>query len=191
MLREPLETGQVAVSRAAYKVIYPAQFQLVGAMNPCPCGYFGHSSGRCRCTLQQRERYGRRLSGPFLDRIDLQWELPSLSPSELMEEVATESSHAVQQRVMAAQSRQWSRQGSNNNSLSGDDLMRFAPLSFSARNLLIQATEGFQLSVRAVHRVWRVARTIADLALQQDVGEDAIAEALRYRGGLPSGMAPR
>ena len=184
MLREPLESGQVAVSRAAHKVIYPARFQLVGAMNPCPCGYRGHPSGRCRCTQPQLERYTRRLSGPFLDRIDLQWELPSLSAEELMAESPGESSGAVRERVITAQERQQERQGMTNEGLGSDALHRVAPLSDQAKKLLLRATDHYELSVRAVHRVWRVARTIADLGAEDGVSESAIAEALQYRTGF-------
>ncbi|WP_298156494.1 YifB family Mg chelatase-like AAA ATPase [Ferrovum sp.] len=184
MLREPLESGQVAVSRAAHKVIYPARFQLVGAMNPCPCGYRGHPAGRCRCTQPQLERYTRRLSGPFLDRIDLQWELPSLTAEELMAESQGESSKIVRQRVISAQERQQERQGMTNESLGSDALHRVAPLSAQARKLLLRAADHYELSVRAVHRVWRVARTIADLGTEESVSESAIAEALHYRTGF-------
>lgn len=184
MLREPLEMGRIAVSRAAYKVNYPARFQLVGAMNPCPCGYRGHPTVSCRCSSTQLTRYTQRLSGPLLDRIDLQVCLPSVSSEEWLSPPLAENSAMVRERVIQAWERQQARQGGSNDLLSGAQLLCHGPLTERANTLLAQAASHFNLSLRAVHRVWRVARTIADLAEQGPLDDCAVGEALRYRQGF-------
>ncbi len=184
MLREPMETGQIAVSRSAYKVVYPAGFQLVGTMNPCPCGYRGHPSLGCRCSPAQLERYLRRLSGPLLDRIDLQVELPSLAGQDWLVQGQSEDSATVRRRVGVAWQRQLQRQGVSNDKLGRQLLQHYAPLTSGASMLIQRATERFELSLRAVHRIWRVARTIADLAGEDVIGESVLAEALCYRTGF-------
>jgi magnesium chelatase family protein len=184
MLREPMETGAITISRAARKLNYPARFQLVGAMNPCPCGYRGHPSGRCHCTPEQVARYARRISGPLLDRIDLQLEVPALSPSELQEGPAGESSARIRRRVEQAVKRQLQRQGRCNALLGGDELARWATLDDEVQRFLLQAAQQFQLSARAIHRVLRVARTVADIDGRERVDHTALGEALCYRGSL-------
>jgi len=183
VLREPLESGQITVSRAARQVDFPARFQLLAAMNPCPCGYLGDSAGRCRCTPDQVTRYRSRLSGPLLDRIDLQVFVPRLESAELTAEhaPAAESSAAVRERVTLARERQQQRAGKANAALTPKELERDCVLDEATRQLLVTALTRLSLSARAYHRVLKVARTIADLAGVEAVTAAHVAEALRYR----------
>jgi magnesium chelatase family protein len=174
-LREPMESGVVAISRAALQVEYPARFQLVAAMNPCPCGYLGESSGRCRCAPPEIARYRARISGPLLDRIDLRVEVPTLPSDELLGErlpadVASTSAH-VARRVRLSRDLQHRRSGKLNSELSGGEIQDVCGLDRPCRLLLAQARSRFALSARGVHRVLRVARTIADLELAGSVNE--------------------
>jgi magnesium chelatase family protein len=180
-LREPLESGRVAISRAARQAEFPAHFQLIAAMNPCPCGYLGHYSGRCRCTPEQVARYRRKLSGPLLDRIDLQIEVPSLREDELTRLPEGESSAQVRVRVQAAYARQLERQGKPNSRLAPREIDRLCRLGDDAAALLKQAIARINLSARAYHRVLKLARTIADLAGETGVGLAHVAEAIQYR----------
>lgn len=180
-LREPLETGEITVARLRHRVTFPARFQLVAAMNPCPCGYLGDPSGRCRCTPTQIERYRSRLSGPLLDRIDLIVEAPRLPPETLAEAGRGESSATVALRVAAAQERQYARQGKLNAHLTPAELDRYAPLDAAARGLLVKAAERLHLSARGHHRLLKVARTIADLADAPTIAPPHIAEAVQLR----------
>ncbi|KUJ82937.1 ATP-dependent protease [Microbulbifer flavimaris] len=179
LLREPLENGEVRISRARAQVTYPAQFQLVGAMNPCPCGYLGES--RCRCTPDQIDRYRNKLSGPLLDRIDMQVEVASMNAAELQEAPAGESSETVRKRVLTARERQLARQGAVNAQLSGSALEQHCALGQSERAMLRASVEQLGLSARSYHRVLRVARTLADLAGLDTIGATQVAEALAYR----------
>ncbi|KVV36399.1 magnesium chelatase [Burkholderia territorii] len=186
MLREPLEAGRITISRAAQQADFPAACQLIAAMNPCPCGWHGDPSGRCRCTPEVATRYLRKLSGPLLDRIDIQIDLPALSPAELASRATTpgEPSAAVAARVARARALQLERQGKTNHMLSGretDDLCR--PTDDGER-LLREAGERFGWSARAYFRVLKVARTIADLAGDPWPSAAQIAEAIRYRRAL-------
>ena len=186
MLREPLEVGRITISRAAQQADFPAACQLIAAMNPCPCGWHGDPSGRCRCSPDVASRYLRKLSGPLLDRIDIQIDLPALSPAELAARATAhgESSATVAARVAQARALQFERQGKTNHMLSGretDDLCR--PTDDGER-LLREAGERFGWSARAYFRVLKVARTIADLAGDPLPTAAQIAEAIRYRRAL-------
>lgn len=181
VLREPLETGHIVISRAARQAEFPARFQLIAAMNPCPCGYYGDPSGRCRCTPPQIERYRGRLSGPLLDRIDLHVEVPRLPGNQLSRLPAGEASAEVRARVVAARERQLARAGRPNARLEGEALRRDTRLDEAARRLLDEAAERFGMSARAHDRIRRVARTIADLAGAAAIAPAHMAEAIGYR----------
>jgi len=180
-LREPLESGRIAISRAARQAEFPARFQLVAAMNPCNCGYLGHYNGRCRCTPDQIARYRAKLSGPLLDRIDIQIQVPAVPQEELMQTAAGESSHAVRTRVVTARRLQQERQGKVNGELTARDIDRVCATEEAAIGLLRQAIARLNLSARAYHRVLRIARTIADLAGDTQIRAAHVAEAIQYR----------
>jgi magnesium chelatase family protein len=180
-LREPLESGRVAISRAARQAEYPARFQLIGAMNPCPCGYLGHYGGKCRCTPDQVARYRHRLSGPLLDRIDVQIEVPAVREDELVQSGQGESSAQVRERVERAYARQLERQGKANARLAPREVERFCATEDKASALLRQAIGKLNLSARAYHRVLKLALTIADLAGEATIGAGRVAEAIQYR----------
>ena len=185
VLREPLETGEILISRAARQTRYPARFQLVSAMNPCPCGYLGDGTDRCRCSPDQARRYQSKISGPLLDRIDLQLQVPALPPEALLQtNTAGESSAQVRQRVVAAHGLQLDRQGGMNRELSGRALEAVCALDSATRALLIKVMHQSQLSARACHRLLRVARTLADLAGEERVQQEQLLEALAFRGLL-------
>jgi len=180
-LREPLESGRIHISRAARQAEFPAQFQLVAAMNPCPCGFYGASSGKCRCTPDQVARYRNKLSGPLLDRIDLQIEVPSLPAEALQHAADGESSAVVRARVTLARERQQTRQGKPNARLTTKEVDRYCQPDAGGAALLKQALTRLNLSARAYHRVLRVARSIADLADSEAIAPQHIAEAVQYR----------
>ena len=179
ILREPLENGEVRISRARAQVTFPADFQLVAAMNPCPCGYLGEP--RCRCTPDQIDRYRNKLSGPLLDRIDMQVEVASMSAAQLQESPAGEKSEVVRERVRSAREIQLQRQGKINGELQGGELDEHCRLGKSESALLRASVEKLGLSARSYHRVLKVARTLADLNEQKNIGTGQIAEALAYR----------
>ncbi|MFO1315323.1 MAG: YifB family Mg chelatase-like AAA ATPase [Burkholderiales bacterium] len=186
VLREPLETGVIHISRAARQSSFPAQFQLVAAMNPCPCGYLGDVSGRCRCTPDRVARYRTRVSGPLLDRIDLRLEVPQLPTGELAggAEAAAAmgaDSAAVRARVVAACGRQRVRQGTANARLAPADVARHCAPDAQGEALLAKAAARLALSARGYHRVLKVARTIADLAGADAIAPRHLAEAIGYR----------
>lgn len=181
VLREPLESGQVVISRAAKQMTFPAAFQLVAAMNPCPCGFLGDGSPRCRCTPEQIARYRGKLSGPLLDRIDLHIEVPTLAASVLRDNQVCESSAQVKERVLAARQRQQHRQQVTNKHLTPRLLDQYCLLGEKEGRLLDQAMQRLRLSARAYHRILRVARTIADLADSEQILVPHITEAIGYR----------
>ncbi|MFM0037374.1 YifB family Mg chelatase-like AAA ATPase [Paraburkholderia strydomiana] len=187
-LREPLEAGRITISRAALQADFPAACQLIAAMNPCPCGWRGDPGGRCRCTPEIAARYLRKLSGPLLDRIDIQLEIPALTPSELAARSATvgEASAAIARRVCAARERQLLRQGKTNRELGGREVDEVCRPDTAGEALLREAGERFRWSARAYYRVLKVARSIADLAGAAMPSAAQIAEAIQYRRALGS-----
>ena len=181
-LREPLESGRIQIARAARQAEFPARFQLVAAMNPCPCGHAGDPTGRCRCTLDQILRYATRISGPLLDRIDLHVEVPRLPQAALLSGASTgETSAVVAARVAAARERALMRAGKPNAVLGNRECERDCRLSPRDGALLEQAVERLGLSARAYHRILRVARTIADLDASDRIATPHLAEAIAYR----------
>jgi magnesium chelatase family protein len=181
VLREPLESGRISVSRAARQAEFPARFQLIAAMNPCPCGFLGHDNGRCRCTPDQVARYRGKISGPLLDRVDLQIEVPSVPQDDLTRGERGESSTAIRARVIAASERQQQRQGKPNARLGTREIDHHCKPDTQGGSLLKQAISRLGLSARGYHRVLKVARTIADLAGASAIAPVHIAEAIQYR----------
>lgn len=181
VLREPLESGHIVISRANRTLTFPAQFQLIAAMNPCPCGYYGDSSGRCRCTPAQIQRYQSNTSGPLLDRIDLHVEVPAIAPSELQQAPDGESTASVQARVMAARETQLARQGCTNMQLTPKLRTKVCQLKAEDEQWFLTAIERLNLSARGFHRLLKIARTIADLDKQVDIQRTHLLESLSYR----------
>ena len=179
VLREPLESGRIHISRAAIQAEYPARFQLIAAMNPCPCGYLG--AAKCRCTPDQVARYRAKISGPLLDRIDLQIDVPGLNQNELTGAPDGEPSRAIRARVQAAFERQLKRQGKPNSLLGTKEIDKYCAADAAGEALLKQAISHFNLSARAYHRILKVARSIADLAGSETVQSTHIGEAIQYR----------
>lgn len=182
-LREPLESGTITISRAARQAEFPARFQFIVAMNPCPCGYLTDSGKRCKCSEEQISRYRRRLSGPLLDRIDMHIEVPNL-PKGLLTQTETapaENSNTVRARVNQARERQRERQKTINAYLMGKTLEKYTHLSKSHREFLENAIQKLNLSARAYHRILRVSRTIADLNESENIEISHLSEALSYR----------
>ena len=183
VLREPLETGQINISRAARQADFPARFQLVATMNPCPCGHLGDPRQRCRCTAEQVRRYRARISGPLLDRIDLHLEVPPVPPEALGSnpDPAALRSRDVRERVTRARSLALTRQGTTNAALGPGEMDTHCRLSANDRQLLQQAMTRLRLSARAYHRILRIARTIADLGGRRQISTHHLTEALGYR----------
>ena len=183
VLREPLESGSITISRAARQADFPARFQLVAAMNPCPCGYLGDASGRCRCTADQVRNYRARVSGPLLDRIDLHVEVPTVPNADLLgpSKEESEPSATVRKRVQAARERQLQRSGMANFRLGTKQIEQVCALDIENRQLLELAMQRLSLSARAAHRILKVARTVADLEGAELIGGIHLSEAIQYR----------
>jgi magnesium chelatase family protein len=183
-LREPLESGTITISRAARRCEFPARFQLIGAMNPCPCGYLGSTQKSCRCTPDQVSRYQGRLSGPLLDRIDLHVDVPAVPSADLLQSGPGESSGAIRERCTVARQRSIARQGKPNQSLQGQEMDTHLLLDEAAAKFLNIAATRLGWSARSTHRALRVARTIADLAGARSTQLTHVAEAMQYRRSL-------
>lgn len=181
VLREPLESGVIHLSRASAQVSYPANFQLIAAMNPCPCGYFGDPSGRCNCTPGAIERYRGKISGPLLDRIDLHVNVTALTIRELQSMPRGETSEHIRSRVKRAAQTQWQRQSTSNATLSGEALRNHCQLNDKTMSMLAKALDKLNLSARAYDRILRVSRTLADLEGSPTIEQHHISEALAYR----------
>ena len=183
VLREPLESGRIVISRAANQAEFPAQFQLIAAMNPCPCGYLGDHGGRCHCTIEQVQRYRHRISGPLLDRIDLHIEVPNV-PKEVLHQAkdeTIETSITIQSRTSAAYQRQINRAKKVNHQLTNSEVEEFCKLDEDGTQILETAINQLGLSARAMHRILKVARTIADLADSNEIDSKHLGEAINYR----------
>ncbi|MBN1830116.1 MAG: YifB family Mg chelatase-like AAA ATPase [Deltaproteobacteria bacterium] len=184
VLRQPLESGAVTIARASQSVTYPSRFMLIAAMNPCPCGHFGDRHKACRCTQQQIRQYRTKISGPLLDRIDIHVEVPSLRYRELAKTGTAESSNDIRNRVLAAREIQLRRFGSplqTNARMTSREIRAFCPVDSDSRELLEMAVDKLGLSARALSRVLKLARTIADLAGEENIAAAQISEAIQYR----------
>jgi len=184
VLRQPLESGQVTIARAARHADFPARFQLIAAMNPCPCGYQGHASGKCHCTFESVLRYQERISGPLLDRIDIQVDVTALEPETLARMADGESTAAIAARVAAARKRQIARQDKVNDRMTTHEIDHFCQLDSAGENCLWTAMTQLHWSARAYHRVLKVARTMADLEGADRIAAVHVGEAIQLRRGL-------
>ena len=180
-LREPLESGHITIARAARRAEFPARFQLIAAMNPCPCGYLGSAVRTCRCSPDQVSRYQGKLSGPLLDRIDLHIEVSSLRPEQLLDTAPGESSATIAKRSLAARQRALTRQGCSNQALSGQALDEQLQLAPATTALVHKVATQLGWSGRGTHRTLKIARTVADLASNTAVQASHVAEAIQYR----------
>ena len=185
-LREPLEAGRIIISRAARQTEFPARFQLVAAMNPCPCGYYGDRTDRCQCTTEQIRRYRGRVSGPLLDRIDVHIEVPNVSPDilEKLQNEQPETSTQVRQRVTGAYRYQLARSGKQNSMLNNRELTKYSRLGRRQTALLHKAVKQLSLSTRGMYRILRVARTVADLVESEVILDEHLSEAISYRNSF-------
>lgn len=181
VLREPLESGEIHISRAARQSTFPARFQLIAAMNPCPCGNLGHPRQPCVCTPAQIAQYRSRLSGPLLDRMDIQVEVPALPVEMLQQAPQGENSAYWRERISAAIDIQWQRQSGRNAQLQGEALDAHCALPSEGSRLLARAADTLHLSARGYHRILRIARSIADLEASAVIQTQHLAEAIQYR----------
>jgi magnesium chelatase family protein len=183
VLREPLETGHITISRANKRADFPARFQLIAAMNPCPCGYLGDATGRCHCTSEQIMRYRAKISGPLLDRIDMHLDVPKVSHAVIRNGSpgGEEASASIRKRVVAARQKAVERSGKTNSALSAKEVKQLCKLSDADHQLLEQAMDKFALSHRAYHRILKLARSIADLADSESIERSHLTEAISYR----------
>jgi magnesium chelatase family protein len=189
VLRQPMEAGCISISRAARQAEFPARFQLIAAMNPCPCGYLGHVSSRCHCSNDSVLRYQQRISGPLLDRINLHIEVAALAPSTLAAAADGEPSAVIAKRVAHAAHLQMLRQDKSNERLSTREIELHCKLDGYGEKLLRDAMLHLHWSGRAYHRVLKVARTIADLAGTARIGSSHVGEAIQLRRGLHESRA--
>ena len=185
-LREPLEAGKIIISRAARQTEFPARFQLVAAMNPCPCGYYGDKTDRCQCTSEQIRRYRGKVSGPLLDRIDIHIEVPNVSPHilEKLQHEQPEASAQVRRRVTGAYREQLARSGKQNSMLNNRELTKYCRLGQQQTALLHKAIKQLSLSTRGMYRILRVARTVADLVKSEAILDQHLSEAISYRNSF-------
>ncbi|MCS5586408.1 MAG: YifB family Mg chelatase-like AAA ATPase [Gammaproteobacteria bacterium] len=183
VLRQPIENGEVHLSRAAQQITFPANFQLVGAMNPCPCGHFGDGTAKCHCTEDQIDKYHSKISGPLLDRIDMVLDVPPLPKEVLLSQSKEpiENSETIRGRVLSAYNSQLDRQGKSNDLLTPDEVEKMVPLDKENTQLLEAVIDKLQLSARAYHRILKVARTIADIDGSKTVDKQHLIEAIGYR----------
>lgn len=182
VLRQPLESKEIIISRASRQITFPANFQLIAAMNPCPCGYAFNQDSRCQCSAESIKRYQSRISGPLLDRIDLHIDVPPLKAQELQDTTPVEDSATVRERVLQAFHFQIQRQGGLNHALSPKQLEKYVVLDETSQKMIEMAQQRLNLSARAYHRILRVSRTIADLAQSEQIQSMHLTEALSYRG---------
>jgi magnesium chelatase family protein len=184
-LREPLESGRITISRAARQAEFPAKFQLIAAMNPCPCGYYGDSSGRCHCTPDQVKRYCNKISGPLLDRIDMSIHVPRVDPAQLIKKptipIASENSATLRETVAQVHQRQMARQQCFNSELTAQQITTICTLDHNGQQLLQNLIEKFNLTARSCHRFLKLARTIADIASAEKIETQHLLEASQYR----------
>ncbi|MCX7125701.1 MAG: YifB family Mg chelatase-like AAA ATPase [Gammaproteobacteria bacterium] len=182
-LREPLEAGVVTISRAGHQALFPSRFQFIGAMNPCPCGYAGDPSGRCKCSAETVTKYQNKLSGPLLDRIDMHVTVPPLPPTLLLNQTKekAESSGVVKERVLKAREKQMQRAQCTNAQLSSENVMKYCPVAEKDHQFLENAMTKLGLSARAYHRILKLSRTIADLEESDHISQLHLQEALGYR----------
>jgi magnesium chelatase family protein len=183
VLRQPLENGKIHLSRAAQQTTFPANFQLIGAMNPCPCGYYGDGTAKCHCTADQINRYKNKISGPLLDRIDMVLDVPPLPKEVLLNQSTenTQNSQTIRKRVIKAHNIQLARQGKSNDKLAPDEIEKLVNLNQDNKQLLSSVIDKLNLSARAYHRILKVARTIADLTSSEIVDKSHLIEAIGYR----------
>ena len=188
VLREPLESGTITISRAARQADFPARFQLIAAMNPCPCGYLGHANGKCHCSADAVSRYQGKISGPLLDRIDMQIQVGSLPHSDLVKQGAGEASADIRQRVERAYGLQLARKGKANNVLTSSEIDQLCTPDADGKQILHTAMNRLNWSARSYHRVLKVARTVADLEDSEQIQRAHIAEAISYRRALKESL---